>query len=99
VRTDSLSAAYKNSRSVEDFTASYKELIAHYGFIATRNNKGVAHEYSWCSWLTSVFSCWFISLVFYFVRPHYYLLQSKQSCFGINLPFLSKVQKGFWHLG
>jgi hypothetical protein len=47
VRTDSLSAAYKNSRSVEDFTASYKELIAHYGFIATRNNTGVAHEYSW----------------------------------------------------
>lgn len=44
VRTDSLSAAYKNNSSVEDFTASYQELIAHYGFIATRNNTGVAHE-------------------------------------------------------
>lgn len=44
VRTDSLSAAYKNSGSVEDFTARYQELIAHYGFVATRNNTGVAHE-------------------------------------------------------
>lgn len=44
VRTDSLSAAYKNSGSAEDFTARYQELIAHYGFIATRNNTGVAHE-------------------------------------------------------
>lgn len=38
VRTDSLSAAYKNSGSTEDFTARYQELIAHYGFTATRNN-------------------------------------------------------------
>ncbi|WP_371192907.1 IS21 family transposase [Glaciecola sp. SC05] len=44
VRTDSLSAAYKNSGAAEDFTARYQELIAHYGFIATRNNTGVAHE-------------------------------------------------------
>jgi hypothetical protein len=44
VRTDSLSAAYKHTSCVEDFTASYKELITHYGFIATRNNTGVAHE-------------------------------------------------------
>jgi hypothetical protein len=44
VRTDSLSAGYKNISSVEDFTASYKELIAHYEFIATRNITGVAHE-------------------------------------------------------
>lgn len=44
VRTDSLSAAYKNNGTLEDFTARYEELIAHYGFIATRNNRGVAHE-------------------------------------------------------
>ena len=44
VRTDSLSAAYKNSGSAEDFTARYQELIAHYRFITTRNNTGVAHE-------------------------------------------------------
>jgi hypothetical protein len=44
VRTDSLSAAYKNTSSVEDFTASYQGLITHYGFIATPNNTGVAHE-------------------------------------------------------
>jgi transposase len=44
VRTDSLSAAYKNNGTIEDFTARYEELVAHYGFIATRNNRGVAHE-------------------------------------------------------
>jgi hypothetical protein len=43
VRTDSLSAAYKNNGTLEDFTARYEELIAHYGFIAKRNNRGVAH--------------------------------------------------------
>ena len=44
VRTDSLSAAYKNNGTLVDFTVRYEELIAHYGFIATRNNRGVAHE-------------------------------------------------------
>lgn len=44
VRTDSLSTAYKNNGTVEDFTARYEELVAHYGFIATRNNRGIAHE-------------------------------------------------------
>ena len=44
VRTDSLSAAYKNNGTLEDFTIRYEELIAHYGFVATRNNRGIAHE-------------------------------------------------------
>ena len=44
VRTDSLSAAYKNNGTAEDFTQRYQELMVHYGFIATRNNTGVAHE-------------------------------------------------------
>ncbi|MBL4607751.1 MAG: IS21 family transposase [Pseudomonadales bacterium] len=44
VRTDSLSAAYKNHQETEDFTARFAELISNYGFKATRNNRGVAHE-------------------------------------------------------
>lgn len=44
VRTDSLSAAYKNSGELEDFTQRYQELMAHYHFTASRNNTGVAHE-------------------------------------------------------
>nr|WP_297348818.1 hypothetical protein [uncultured Glaciecola sp.] len=44
MRSDSLSAAYKSSVSAEDFTARYRELIAHYRFIATRNNTGITHE-------------------------------------------------------
>jgi hypothetical protein len=43
VRSDNLSAAYKSSVSAEDFTARYRELIAHYRFIATRNNTGITH--------------------------------------------------------
>ena len=45
-RTDSLSAAFRNLRKdeVEDMTASYRELCAHYGMEPTRNNRGVAHE-------------------------------------------------------
>ncbi len=34
-RTDSLSACFRNR---------YRELCAHLGVIATRNNRGVAHE-------------------------------------------------------
>ena len=44
VRTDSLSAAYKNHQETHDFTDRFAELVANYGFKATRNNRGVAHE-------------------------------------------------------
>ena len=44
VRTDSLSAAYKNHQEADDFTARFADLISHYGFKASRNNRGVAHE-------------------------------------------------------
>lgn len=44
LRTDSLSAAYKNQSSEEDFTERFAALAAHYGFKPTRNNRGVAHE-------------------------------------------------------
>lgn len=43
-RTDSLSAAYNNSSSKEEFTQSYKELCDHYCIKATRNNPGKSHE-------------------------------------------------------
>jgi uncharacterized protein YydD (DUF2326 family) len=39
MRTDSFSSAYKNNGTLEDFTAHYEELIAHYGYIATRNKR------------------------------------------------------------
>jgi hypothetical protein len=42
----SLSAAYKNldADAQRDFTRSYDELCRHYGMLATRNNRGEAHE-------------------------------------------------------
>ncbi|MGF6918801.1 hypothetical protein OKW28_002974 [Paraburkholderia sp. 40] len=43
-RTDSLSAAFKNLQTEEDFTARYDALLVHYGMAGTRNNVGVAHE-------------------------------------------------------
>ena len=45
-RSDSLSAAFRNlSPEVEeDWTARYAGLCAHYGMVASRNNRGVAHE-------------------------------------------------------
>jgi len=45
-RSDSLSAAYKNldADAQRDFTRSYDDLCRHYGMLATRNNRGVAHE-------------------------------------------------------
>lgn len=45
-RTDSLSAAFRNlsKDEVEDMTRSYRELCAHYGMTASRNNRGEAHE-------------------------------------------------------
>ncbi|HEY9460717.1 MAG TPA: IS21 family transposase [Paralcaligenes sp.] len=44
LRTDSLSAAYKNRAEHDDFTRRFELLCRHYGIIATRNNRGVAHE-------------------------------------------------------
>jgi hypothetical protein len=45
-RTDSLSACFRNRDGsyAADFTSRYRELCAHLGVIATRNNRGVAHE-------------------------------------------------------
>lgn len=44
LRTDSLSAAYKNRQEQDDFTERFAELCRHYNLNATRNNRGVAHE-------------------------------------------------------
>ena len=44
LRTDSLSAAYKNRQEQDDFTERFNEFCGHYGVQATRNNRGVAHE-------------------------------------------------------
>lgn len=44
LRTDSLSAAYKNRSEQDDFTERFSQLQSDYGFAATRNNRGVAHE-------------------------------------------------------
>ena len=45
-RTDSLSACYRNRDGsyAGDYTSRYRELCAHLGVIATRNNRGIAHE-------------------------------------------------------
>ena len=43
-RSDSLSAAFKNLGEEEDFTVRYTALLAHYGMVGTRNNRGVSHE-------------------------------------------------------
>jgi hypothetical protein len=45
-RSDSLSAAYKNldADAQRDFARRYDELCKHYGMLATRNNRGEAHE-------------------------------------------------------
>ena len=44
LRTDSLSAAYKNLKQHEDLTVRFAALCRHYGCSATRNTLGVAHE-------------------------------------------------------
>jgi hypothetical protein len=44
LRTDSLSAAYKNRQALNDFTERYADLCQHYGVKPTRNNRGIAHE-------------------------------------------------------
>lgn len=45
-RTDSLSAAFKNlsGATIEDMTASYESLCAHYQMKSSRNNRGRGHE-------------------------------------------------------
>jgi len=43
-RTDSLSAAYKNRAKNNDTVKVYDDFCRHYGIMATRNNKGIAHE-------------------------------------------------------
>ena len=45
-RTDSLSAAYRNSggHRTNELTRFYEELCDHYRLEPTRNNKGIAHE-------------------------------------------------------
>jgi hypothetical protein len=43
-RSDSLSAAYKNSGGHKQLTRFYQELCFHYQLQPTRNNLGVAHE-------------------------------------------------------
>jgi hypothetical protein len=45
-RTDSLSACYRNRDGsyAGDYTSRYRELCAHLGVIASRNNRGIAHE-------------------------------------------------------
>jgi len=44
LRTDSLSAAYKNLRQQQDLTVRFAALCHHYGCTPTRNTLGVAHE-------------------------------------------------------
>jgi hypothetical protein len=44
LRTDSLSAAYKNLRQQEELTTRFAALCRHYGCTPTRNTLGVAHE-------------------------------------------------------
>jgi len=45
-RSDSLSAAFHNLAmpDAEDLTRRFAALVAHYGMVPTRNNRGVAHE-------------------------------------------------------
>ena len=45
-RTDSLSACFRNRDGsyAGDYTSRYRELCSHLGVIASRNNRGVAHE-------------------------------------------------------
>ena len=44
VRTDSLSAAYRNHSNETLFTERYSELSTHYSFKPSKNNTGIAHE-------------------------------------------------------
>ena len=44
LRTDSLSAAFKNLKQMDDLTQRFQALCQHYGCEPTRNNRGEAHE-------------------------------------------------------
>jgi len=46
LRTDSLSAAFRNlsKDQATDITERYQTFCSHYGMVPTRNNRGVAHE-------------------------------------------------------
>lgn len=44
LRTDSLSAAYKNLKQQEELTTRFDALCRNYGCLPTRNTLGVAHE-------------------------------------------------------
>ena len=44
LRTDSLSAAFKNLTQQQDLTERFAALCLHYGCESTRNNRGEAHE-------------------------------------------------------
>jgi len=44
LRTDSLSAAFKNLSQHQDLTTRFNAICRHYGCEATRNNRGEAHE-------------------------------------------------------
>lgn len=44
LRTDSLSAAYKNRQEQDDFTGRFDAFCTHYAVQPTRNNRGLAHE-------------------------------------------------------
>ena len=44
LRTDSLSAAFKNLSQQQDLTVRFASLCQHYGCQPTRNNRGEAHE-------------------------------------------------------
>lgn len=44
LRTDSLSAAYKNRQQQDDFTERFTAFCRHYRVQGTRNNRGLAHE-------------------------------------------------------
>lgn len=45
-RSDSLSAAFRNlaAEVEQDWTTRYDALCTHYGMVASRNNRGIAHE-------------------------------------------------------
>ena len=45
-RSDSLSAAFRNlaKTDADDLTRRFEALVAHFGMVPTRNNRGVAHE-------------------------------------------------------
>ena len=49
-RSDSLSAAFRNltKPDADDLTKRFEALVAHFGMVPSRNNRGVAHET--CPW-------------------------------------------------